>query len=139
MHLAATRMRPSPALQSDSRMRIITVQAAEPCLTRWGFWCGQAYDFGQARDEMTSAEGVAEFDRATAFLLNCRRTRDVTAPRTSYGWKHVAERLAREAGRPGYVSNGMFLAAALALGFVVEREHPRSPNAYLNISRRTGS
>lgn len=130
---------PSPPEGKQAVAQIGAVAAAEPTLTRWGYWCGQTFDFGQARSEMTSPDGIAEFGHALAFLEECERTRTVTTPRSSYGWKHVAERVAREAGRPVYISNGMFIAAAIALGFIVERESPRSPNAFLNISRRSGT
>ena len=46
---------------------------------------------------------------------------------TSYGLKHVAER------DVGYITNGVFIAAAVAEGFRVVRIR-ETPNAWLNIS-----
>lgn len=53
---------------------------------------------------------------------------------SSYGYKHQAERLQQERGAPShYIANGMFIAAALDLGFEIRRI-PGSPNVYLNIA-----
>jgi hypothetical protein len=48
---------------------------------------------------------------------------------TSYGLKHVAEE------DIGYITNGVFIAAAIAEGFRVKRCSDNSPNGRLNISK----
>ncbi len=50
--------------------------------------------------------------------------------RSSYEWKHEVERVLG-----GYVGNGMFIAAALALGFPVARIRG-TPNAWIGLSHR---
>ena len=54
---------------------------------------------------------------------------------SSYRWKHIVEGKLREEGRPHYVSNGAFIAAALLQGLEVERLNG-GPNARFNIFRR---
>lgn len=67
---------------------------------------------------------------ALDFLRNCDRRKTLNRKRSSYGWKHVAERAMGE-----YISNDDFIAAARELGFTV-RMIPGSPNAYINISEK---
>jgi hypothetical protein len=53
--------------------------------------------------------------------------------------KHQAEHVMRAAGERGvYVSNGMFIAAALTLGFRVA-PIARTPNAWLNAHPKKGA
>ena len=86
------------------------------------------------RLEMTSDHSAQQFECATEYLAQCNRRKTVWKGRTSYGWKHQAEHYFESSGRdPHYVSNGMFVAAALSLDFVVQRI-PNSPNCFLNIS-----
>ena len=87
--------------------------------------------FLKNRAEMLGEQGVDEFIRAAEFLSKFGRRKSMNRKRSSYGLKHDAE---REAG--DYVTNGMLIAAALALGFSAERTHAGSPNAYFNISSR---
>jgi hypothetical protein len=57
-----------------------------------------------------------------AFGGRCNRRRG------SYGLKHDAERATSD-----YVTNGMLIAAALAMDFSAVPTHSGSPNAYFNI------
>ena len=50
---------------------------------------------------------------------------------SSYGLKHITE-----AWSESYIPNGMFIAAAVHLGFMVERAES-GPNAYLNVSTKS--
>lgn len=90
----------------------------------------------QWRAEMTSDQALEQFARATEFLGQCQRRESVWTGSSSYGWKHQAENYFK--GHPGgsYVSNGIFIAAALALKFIIKRI-PDSPNCWLNISKRS--
>jgi hypothetical protein len=73
--------------------------------------------------------------RACAYLAQVERRKTVNRSCTSYSWKHVAERFHRGQGTENpYVSNGMFLAAAIHMGFIVKSDRANSPNAYLNIA-----
>jgi hypothetical protein len=86
-----------------------------------------------SRSEMTSDDYVQQFERATEYLSHRRRRKTVWKRGTSYGWKHQAEHYFESSGNHQYISNGMFIAAAINLGFVVQRI-PNSPNCFLNIS-----
>ena len=82
-----------------------------------------AAGFGADDTTRPCGQGSAPFGtrEARQVVLCCdwlhRRTEPAkTASRGSYGLKHVVERQVGE-----YVSNGAFLAAALALGYRVDR------------------
>lgn len=87
-------------------------------------------EFRKEREEMFAPRSLEQFERACDWLSGQRRTKQVN-PRagTSYGLKHKMEDAA------GYVTNGMFIAAAIACGFKVARAFG-SPNAFLNISTK---
>jgi hypothetical protein len=111
--------------------------AREPELTPYGFG---VFDFrGEGRRPGWRAETLRQereklrgqlnsFVAARAWLRRFPRLKRVNRRRgTSYGLKHVAER------EIGYLTNGVFIAAAIAEGFVVRRiKH--SPNARIGIS-----
>jgi hypothetical protein len=78
-------------------------------------------------------EDIEQFEHAREFLSRLTRRKTVWRRATSYGWKHQAEHYFTASGHHQYISNGMFIAAAIDLGFVVERI-PNSPNCFLNIS-----
>jgi hypothetical protein len=93
--------------------RIDAIRRGQPHLTRWGFWPKSQDGFEVARAEMTSEGGIEEFKRALEFLSHCERRKTVSKF-SSYGWKHRAESWFRATkGCREYVSNGMFIAAAL--------------------------
>jgi hypothetical protein len=111
--------------------------AREPELTPNGF--GVSAFFGertrpgwraetlrQEREKLR--EQLRSFVAARAWLRRFPRLKRVNRRRgTCYGLKHVAER------EIGYVTNGAFIAAAIAEGFVVRRiKH--SVNARIGIS-----
>jgi hypothetical protein len=82
-----------------------------------------------------------QFELAWIYLSRQRMIKSVNRRTGSYGLKHRAENLMREFGhfRPlgNYVSNGMLIAAAYALGFEVRPIAPDNYNAYFNISMVT--
>lgn len=110
-----------------------------PELTHFGFGVFDAHTlspaeraarFRDSRAAMFTPDAFDELRRAHGWLGLQRRTRQVNRRAgTSYGLKHVAER-----AMGGYIANGMFIAAAVARGFVVRRAHG-GPNAYLGISQ----
>ena len=92
-------------------------------------WDWQPHQLELEREGMTARGHVAAFERAARFLSYVAPFAQtaINRKRTSYSWKHAAERLSG-----GNVPNGMFLAAAYALGFRV-RQIPNTPNACINL------
>jgi hypothetical protein len=82
-----------------------------------------------------------QFELAWIYLSRQQKIKSINRRTGSYGLKHRAENLMREFGhfRPlgNYVSNGMLIAAAYALGFEVRPIEPDNYNAYFNISMVT--
>lgn len=125
------------------RTAIEAVLAGQPELCANGFrsswrrWTPEeeAEYFRTSRAAMTHTAYVQQFARAVAFLQTKAKSATVPRKRTSYGYKHDAEGF-HETTNPGhdpYVANGMFIAAALHLGFTVKRDRA-SPNAFINIA-----
>src|SRR5271166_6416600 len=90
--------------------------------------------FERDRATLLDDRSLAQFMGARQWLRQFTKTKAVN-PRagSSYGLKHVAE------ADIGYVTNGVFIAAAAAEGFIVKRCRPDSPNAWFNISSRARS
>ncbi len=85
------------------------------------------------RAKLLDARSLEQFALARSWLsTKPRTTRPNPRACSSYGLKHLAE------PDIGYVTNGVFIAAALAEGFKVERISA-TPNAALNIGRRAVS
>jgi hypothetical protein len=68
------------------------------------------------------------FESTVEYLSRVRRRKTVWKKSTSYGWKHQAEHYLTglRDGNPYALCNGVFIIAAIELGFVVERI-PGSP------------
>lgn len=99
---------------------------------RWG-WKWEAGAMARHRADMTTAGNVAAFEASLRFLSHAGRQfarPRVNRKRTSYSWKHAAERVMGV-----YVPNGMLIAAAYALGFTVEVNRD-SPNPYINLAEK---
>lgn len=123
------------------RTQVNAVQAREPCLTAFGFGVYEqdqrtAHDveveFRGERDEMLTFPCLGEFALCCKWLGRLTHTKTVNRKFTSYGLKHRVEHMCGT-----YISNGMFIASAVHMGFLVRRAGPTSPNCYLNVS--TGS
>jgi hypothetical protein len=71
---------------------------------------------------------LAQFVAARSWLRQFSKIKALNRRGTSYGLKHCAE------GDIGYVTNGCFIAAAIAEGFTVRCAEFGSPNAWFNIS-----
>lgn len=128
---------------SEQRTAIEAVLAHEPDLSANGF---RTYDgrrssqenadgFQASRSKMLQAFYLAQFARAVGYLRTLEKSKTVSRSGTSYGYKHDAERFHEAADPDGnpYVANGMFIAAALHLGFTIKRDG-HSPNAFINIA-----
>jgi hypothetical protein len=125
------------------RAAMEAILANEPALSPNGF---RTFDrrrslqenrsnFEAFRQSMLEAAHVEQFVRAVKYLEMLEKSKTVSRKRTSYGYKHDAERF-HEAAAPGedyYPANGMFIVAALHLGFAIKRDG-ESPNAFINIA-----
>lgn len=112
------------------------VVAQFPDLTDFGFGVWNEHrlsreeriaKFAEDRARMFHPRSLEQFVRACAWLQPLERTQHVN-PRagSSYGMKHVAEH------DIGYITNGMFIAAAVACGLQIKRIED-SPNAWFNL------
>jgi len=134
---------------ADARAAIEAVMAREPALCANGMRSynrrkapqENAKAFADWRQEMLGAHCVAQFVRAIEFLQTLEKSPRVNRDRTSYGYKHSAEHFheERSPGEDPYVSNGMFIAAAVHLGFTIKRDHDNSPNVLINIAKPKAS
>lgn len=109
-------------ITSNAVIAIDAVRIRHPLLAWYGFGPRpqDRYEFHRHRTVMTEPRQVEQFLRAVEWLEQARRTRTIRRRRTSYGWKHVAERWhsRRSPGRDPYIAEGMFIAAAIHLGFL---------------------
>jgi hypothetical protein len=125
-----------------ARSDLARVAEEYPDLTSFGFGIFRHYYprkspaerevlFAQERADLLSNVGVEYFIRARKWLSVQLRTKNVNRKASqSYGLKHEAEQV------EGYVTNGAFIAAAIAEGFIVQRCPDGNPNAWLNISSK---
>jgi hypothetical protein len=105
-------------------------RAAYPWL-HWGGFSNAAdvqrmgrEEFDGRRREMTEASGVGQVLRAARFIDQAPRIKGLNPKRSTYGWKHVAERCFQNLtpGQDYYVGEGSFLIAAWAMGLTVKRD-----------------
>lgn len=96
--------------------------------------------FERRRSSTLSDDCMDEFELAWIYLSMQQRRKTINLDFGSYGLKHRAENLSRKHGLHkhlgNYVSNGMFIIAALAVGFEAKQMN-NDLNACLNISSRT--
>ena len=85
-------------------------------------------EFIRWRESIREPRSLAQFMAARGWLRQFSKTKTLNRRGSSYGLKHRAEH------DIGYVTNGVFIAAALAEGFTVRLTDPGSPNAFFNIS-----
>ncbi len=128
---------------ADPIAAIDAVRERHPLLGSHGFGEREPFptgdhveNFRRLRAEMTEPHQVGQFIRAVEFLATRRNRKTLNKEHSSYGLKHSAESWCRR--RVGYsadvyVSNGMFIAAALALGFRAEPIRWSSINAWTSV------
>jgi hypothetical protein len=89
-------------------------------------------EFQINRAKMFEERSLRQFLHARDWLQEQQKRKTINQWGTSYGLKHVA------AHDVGYITNGVFIAAAVSAGFQIERSGTRqqSPNAYMNIATR---
>lgn len=143
---------PSPCavLTANPRAAVESVLSAHPRLTSRGLGIyGEhrgnpheehtpaAAEFERLRSEMLGDQQILQFIAADAFLCSAGAPiKTLNRKRSSYGLKHDVEGwLERHGVDMTYVSNGMFIAAALARGFRGEPGEPSSPNLVFNIGQ----
>lgn len=97
-------------------------------------------EFDERRTQMTEPYGIGQVLRAAQFIAQAPRIASLNMKRSTYGWKHVAERAFRAGeveGQPKqdyYIGEGSFLIAARAMGLTIMQ---RSSGAhYVNLSER---
>jgi hypothetical protein len=122
----------------DAAADMERVMVQEPQLTDFGFgihYCGRKtkeeyeVEFSRERKAICELRSLEQFMAARSWLTQFGRTKAINRCGSSYGLKHVAAR------DIGYVTNGVFIAAAIAEGFIVRRIE-YGPNALFNISSK---
>jgi hypothetical protein len=82
----------------------------------------------QQEDLLKSAES---FEKTCIWIKeNIKEIQSINTKHTSYGLKHLAEK------HVGYITNGVFIAAAIHCGFKV-KVYPGSPNVSFNMSEKS--
>jgi hypothetical protein len=125
----------SPEILAEAAAEMERVLDREPHLGDFGFdvWdrrktsLEMAAELARQRDDILSSASLAAFIATRAWLRRHNKRKTINKSGTSYGLKHIAER------DVGYITNGVFIAAAVAEGFRVVRDGD-GPNAWLNIS-----
>lgn len=129
------------AASDSSQMRRLL--AAYPTLTDFGFgiyrptgWRPSPAEvvqrFAEQRAILLTATSLAAFAAARGWFAKAERTkRPNRAAGSSYGLKHRFE----HAPGGSYITNGNFIAAAIAAGLAIE-QIGNGPNALLSLSRR---
>jgi hypothetical protein len=100
------------------------VHALEPTLSANGYMeTGYgSRDWEKSRAKMLTPIYLEQFVWCAEFLDLRYRLKNVSRGlQSSYGWKHTCERWNAARGKPrgGYVCNGCFIAACVALGFKI--------------------
>lgn len=73
---------------------------------------------------------VEQFQKACQWLSTKDKINSINQKHNSYGLKHLAEK------EIGYITNGIFIAAAIHCGFKVKK-FDDSPNVCINISEKS--
>jgi hypothetical protein len=126
----------SPAELATAAIDMDLVLEREPLLSDNGFkqlrgrrpLAEHEAQFLKWREDMREPKSLAQFMAARGWLRQFSKIKALNRRGTSYGLKHCAE------DNIGYVTNGVFIAAAIAEGFTVRRAEFGSPNAWFNIS-----
>lgn len=145
---------PRSLSRAVARIAVRRVMEREPQLTDRGFdstWPitsderKMSFDerrtaFEERRKATVTDGNMDEFELAWIYLDAQERRKTINTDFGSYGLKHRAENLSRKFGQHthlgNYVSNGMFIAAAIASGFAAKRMN-NGLNACFNISSKT--
>jgi hypothetical protein len=149
--LAARSNAPSRATEfpcrslEEVRRDIERVTREHPELSADGFGVGlvppEEYErrFREAREAMLSEESCVGFERARAWLEQCRRTKNLNRRFTSYYLSDEARCWTRASyphEEKWSLPHGLFIAAAIHLGFHFRKTNDSifSPTVYLNLA-----
>ena len=122
-------------LVTNALEAIEAVRQRYPELAWYGFgmapWSQEPFEMHRAA--MTESGEVVQFLRGVEWLAQVEQTARINRRRHSYDWKHVAERwhMCKRRGNY-YIAEGMFIAAAVHLGFQIQRM-PNTTSVWLNI------
>jgi hypothetical protein len=112
-----------------TREDIQAVLDREPTLTYYGIRTNkEPGELDANREALLNC--VDQCARVCTWLSGQQMTKTVNREHSSYGYKHMAERATGD-----YVSNGVFIAAAIHCGFPY-RKIPNSPNVQFGISEK---
>ena len=135
------------ALDTIPKLHIDGIGIGRPQRCADGTWqtSQQQYaDFLEHRQECLGLNATEAFLRSLALLARIKKTKTIRLGTNSYRLKHIAENYAStypEGGRlgPGYVPNGMLIAAAVHMGFYyrtyVDHFGRDAPNTNFNMSK----
>ena len=126
----------SPAELAAAAIEMDRVLEREPLLSDNGFkrlrgrrsLAEHEAEFVRWRESIRESRSLAQFIAARGWLRQFSKIKTLNRRGTSYGLKHCAE------DDIGYVTNGCFIAAGLAEGFIARCVEFGSPNAWFNIS-----
>ena len=99
-------------------------------LTYFGIEDSSEERYGINRKHMLTDEAFVEFSLCYNFLKKCKKRKTVNSNIGSYFLKHVIEKWENH-----YISNGMVIAAVIALGLKYNTSY-KSPNIVIGISER---
>jgi hypothetical protein len=126
----------NPAILAEAAAAMDSVLDQQPDLGDFGFGVHDlrrksntqyVEELQQERNDIRKPFALASFVKTREWLSRHGKLKKVNKSGSSYGLKHVVE------NDIGYITNGVFIAAAIAEGFRVVRIED-SPNAWLNIS-----
>jgi hypothetical protein len=121
---------------------IETIMQVHPDLAYIGmfYWPGRhtaeerATQKAEWRDDMLTSHAQAQYERAKQYIEQLQPSVKPYLLSSSYGLKHRAESWHRQRGTDDpYVSNGMFIAAALNARYRICRVD--GPNIFINVTK----
>ena len=134
-------------LDTIPRLHVFGIGIGRPHRTPEGSWSTpqqQYAEFLERREECLGGHAGKAFLQSLAFLASVQKTNTIRSSAGSYRLKHIAEKYEctyPEGGRlgPGYVPNGMLIAAAVHIGFkyktYVDERGYDTLNASFNMSK----
>ena len=83
-------------------------------------------------------DNAETFLKVCAWLKDIQKIKTINKSSSSYGLKHIVERYLKATKTGYYVSNGIFIAAAISCGFrYKECDKKNSQNLFFNMSEKS--